>query len=60
MGPWGQAFNRAIARGHDHGSAAEIADRAEQRAAKNCPSTHCERRQECASPHECIVQKVKP
>ena len=20
-----------------------------------CPSTHCERRQECASPHECTV-----
>jgi hypothetical protein len=23
---------------------------------RRCPSTHCERRQECASPHECIVK----
>lgn len=26
---------------------------------KRCPSTHCERRGECASPHECCV-KPKP
>ena len=23
-----------------------------------CPSTHCERRQECSSPHECSAQKT--
>lgn len=35
-----------------------FADRAlksKMRAAR-CPSTHCERRQECASPHGCIVE----
>ena len=26
---------------------------------ERCPSTHCERRGECASPHECCV-KPKP
>ena len=26
---------------------------------KRCPSTHCERRGECASPHECLV-KLEP
>jgi hypothetical protein len=25
-------------------------------AGKNCPSPHCERRQECASPNECVVK----
>lgn len=24
-----------------------------------CPSTHCERREECASPNECIVGNQK-
>lgn len=24
-----------------------------------CPSTHCERRQECCSPHECCANLVK-
>lgn len=26
---------------------------------KHCPSTHCERRQECASPHECCAAVSK-
>lgn len=31
IGAWGSAYRRAIARGHDHGSAAFIADGAERR-----------------------------
>lgn len=27
---------------------------------KRCPSTHCERWQECRSPHECSVQTFDP
>jgi hypothetical protein len=26
--------------------------------AARCPSTHCERRQECTSPHECSVTSI--
>lgn len=33
---------------------ADKALKSKMRAAR-CPSTHCERRQECASPHECSV-----
>lgn len=27
---------------------------------KRCPSTHCERRGECASPRECCVKSKRP
>lgn len=27
---------------------------------KRCPSTHCERRGECASPSDCMVRNVAP
>lgn len=27
---------------------------------KRCPSTHCERRGECASPSDCLVKPRKP
>lgn len=27
---------------------------------RRCPSTHCERRGECASPHECLVKSALP
>jgi hypothetical protein len=54
---WGTIYSRYLARGHDHGSAAFNADQWEKRQHrsrwKHCPSTHCERRQECASPHDC-------
>jgi hypothetical protein len=56
---WGTVFNRYVSRGHDHSSAAFQADqwekRQHQRRWSECPSTHCERRQECASPHECCA-----
>lgn len=54
---WGRIFNRYLAKGHDHASAAEKADAWEARKAANqrrCVSTHCERRKECASPSDCI------
>lgn len=53
IGPWASTFNRKLRQGHDHGSAAFSADRAERRAAQACPSTHCNRSEECRSPHEC-------
>lgn len=57
MSGWGAIYNRYLKRGHDHGSAAFAADQWEKRKdAKRwsrCPSTHCERAQECRSPHEC-------
>jgi hypothetical protein len=52
-GPWAQTFNRYMKKGHDHGSAAYAADQAEKRAANECPSTHCNRSDECRSPHDC-------
>ena len=33
---------------------------AEQARVARCPSTHCERRGECCSPHECIVKPKAP
>ena len=53
---WGDIYNRWLVKGHDHGSAAEKADAWERRVLsgnRSCTSTHCERRQECASPSEC-------
>lgn len=56
---WGAVYNFYLSRGHDHGSAAYQADQWEKRQRhdrwRRCPSTHCERRQECASPHECCA-----
>lgn len=57
-GPWATTFNRKLRQGHDHGSAAYSADLAEKRAAKACPSTHCNRRGECCSPHECSASRA--
>ena len=59
-GPWATTFNRKLAQGHDHGSAAYAADAAEKRAVARCPSTHCERRGECASPHDCTALHQAP
>ena len=56
---WGAIFNRLKANGHDPSSAAYMADQWEKRQHsgrwKHCPSTHCERREECASPHDCCA-----
>ena len=61
---WGKIFNRYVSRGHDHSSAAFHADQWEKRKYQQrwseCPSTHCERRQECASPHECCANLPLP
>lgn len=59
-GPWATTFNRKLAQGHDHGSAAYSADQAEERAARRCPSTHCNRRLECASPNDCSAKSETP
>lgn len=57
---WGLVFQRHVARGEDHASAAFAADQWEKRQDptrwKQCCSTHCERRQECASPHDCSAK----
>lgn len=62
MTTWGVIYNRHLRQGEDHSSAAYAADQWEKRQRldrwKNCPSTHCERRQECASPHECSTQRM--
>lgn len=53
---WGDIYKRWLAKGHDHGSAAEKADAWERRVAtdaRTCTSTHCERRRECSSPSDC-------
>lgn len=49
---WSEAFNRHKRRGRDPSDAAYRADTAEQRW-QRCPSTHCERSQECRSPSDC-------
>ena len=58
---WGAVYRRRLSKGEDHGSAAFAADQWEKRQRanrwKNCPSTHCERSQECRSPHECCASK---
>ena len=58
---WGTIYQKYVRRGHDHADAAFRADQWEKRQDvdrwRRCPSTHCERRQECASPHECCATK---
>lgn len=54
MKTWGDVFNFYKRQGHDPSSAAVKADEWENRQPwANCPSTHCERSQECRSPSEC-------
>lgn len=57
---WAAVFNRHKSRGCDPSDAAFRADQWEKRRHPgrwaNCPSTHCERRQECASPNECCAR----
>lgn len=61
MSTWSTVYRRHLQRGEDHGYAAFAADQWEKRQKsrrwKMCPSTHCERRQECTSPHECSAAK---
>lgn len=56
---WGAVFNHYRQKGHDSSSAAFQADQWEKRKYPNrwseCPSTHCERRQECSSKFECAA-----
>jgi hypothetical protein len=56
---WGAVFRRYTQRGHDYSDAAYRADQWEKRQQPDrwmrCPSTHCERRGECASPNECVA-----
>lgn len=64
METWGEVFNQYRARGHDASDAAYRADQWEKRQKKRqlherwalCPSTHCERRHECASPSDCSAR----
>jgi hypothetical protein len=55
---WGTVYSRYVSKGHDHGSAAYAADQWEKRQARDrfrhCSSTHCERSEECRSPHDCF------
>lgn len=63
---WGQIFDHYKRLGADPSDAAYRADQWEKRQDANrwakCCSTHCERRQECASPHDCTasVTGVRP
>jgi hypothetical protein len=54
---WGAVFIRYKARGCDPSDAAFRADQWEKRQDNTrwarCPSTHCERAQECHTPNEC-------
>lgn len=56
---WGIVYTRYRKRGEDASSAAFMADQWEKRQHQNrwhhCCSTHCERREECASPNECVA-----
>lgn len=58
LGPWARIYNRYLAMGHDNGSAAYAANKAEKRCAANCPSTHCNRSAECRSPSECSAKRT--
>ena len=49
---WNTIFWKYIRKGHDRSSAAYEADKASVQK-PSCTSTHCERAQECRSPHEC-------
>lgn len=56
---WSDIFWKYVRRGEDRCAAAFMADNWERRQKPNwarCPSTHCERRQECASPNGCTVE----
>lgn len=59
---WATIFNRYRRLGHDLSDAAYRADQWEKRQSPNrwrhCPSTHCERRGECTSPHECSASRA--
>lgn len=59
MNSWGAIYNRHLKRGEDHGSAAYAADQWEKRKHlvrwRYCSSTHCERSNECRSPHDCTA-----
>ena len=57
---WGSIYNKWLRKGADHGTARFYADRWEERKVARCPSTHCERRGECASPNECVVKEPTP
>lgn len=61
---WGAVYSRRLKQGHDHGSAAYVADQWEKRQDpmrwSRCPSTHCERSQECRSPNECSAKLNRP
>jgi hypothetical protein len=63
MATWGTVYQRYCDRGEDRSAAAWMADQWEKRQSSgvwgDCPSTHCERRQECGSPHDCIVKGGK-
>ena len=56
---WGEVFRHYVGIGHDHADAAYRADQWEKRQKSKrwarCPSTHCERRQECAAPNDCCA-----
>lgn len=55
---WGDVFNFHKRQGHDPSSAAVKADEWQKRQPwARCPSTHCERSQECRSPNECSASK---
>ena len=60
---WGTIFNHYKRKGHDPADAAYRADQWQKRQDtgrwRNCPSTHCERREECCSPNECSA-KISP
>ena len=56
---WGTVFSHYKAKGCDPSDAAYHADQWEKRQHsdrwKHCCSTHCERSEECRSPHECTA-----
>lgn len=64
MRDWGSVFNHYKAKGCDPSDAAHRADQWEKRQDgarwSRCPSTHCERRQECSSPNECSAKHRPP
>lgn len=57
-GPWGYTFRRWLRKGHDHGSAAYEADKAEKRYAKECPNRRCKALGECANPGKCLAMTL--
>jgi len=55
LASWNDIFWKYVRKGHDRSSAAYEADRWQARnpVEPSCCSTHCERAQECRSPHDC-------